>query len=217
MFRTAGCRTAFPVETLLIPASPVRSIVLPATLVGILATMVLTATELAAKIPPIRVPRMRQKADPTMAAVDRTACQTGMIAQDGIERQLILTNERASAIILMPIVAKRKNFGQRYDKNARFSVKMLICLCISSSYELDAKTSRSRARIFYAALRKSQQPTGATHLFAHHWPATTSYPNVTASRPTQFPALLGNRKENINRSRCGKDSILLFQVVGPIS
>jgi hypothetical protein len=48
-----------------------------------------------------------------------------MIAQDGIERDLILTNKRASAIVLMPIRAKFKEFPGGYDKNARFSVKML--------------------------------------------------------------------------------------------
>jgi hypothetical protein len=68
--------------------------------------MVLAATEFAAKVPPIRIPRIREKANPTTAAVDRTASQTGMIAQDGIERQLILTNKRTGAVVLMPIRAK---------------------------------------------------------------------------------------------------------------
>jgi hypothetical protein len=84
-----------------------------------------------------------------MAAVDGTACQIGMIAQDGIQRQLILTNKRASAVVLMPIRAKRKKFPDGYDKNARFSVKMLIVFCMSSSYPLDAKSSSGRARIFH--------------------------------------------------------------------
>jgi len=119
-----------------------------APLVGLLATVVLTATERTAEIPPICVPRMRQKANSTVAAVDRTACQIETIAQDGIERELILTNKRTSAIVLMPIRAKRKEFPGGYDKNARFSVKMLIVLCISSSYSLDVNASRGRARIF---------------------------------------------------------------------
>jgi hypothetical protein len=41
-----------------------------------------------------------------VAAVDRATSQTGMIAQDGIERELILMNKRPSAIVLMPIRAK---------------------------------------------------------------------------------------------------------------
>jgi hypothetical protein len=113
-----------------------------------LATVVLTASERAAEIPPIRVPGMRQEANPAMAAVDRTACQTGIITQDGIQRELILTNKRIDAVVLMPIRAKRKEFPGGYDKNARFSVRMLIVLCMSSSYSLDANASRGRARFF---------------------------------------------------------------------
>jgi len=68
-----------------------------------------------------------------VAAADRTACQTGTIAQDRIERQLILTNKRASAVVLMPIRTKRKEFPGGYDKKARFSVKMLILFDTPSS------------------------------------------------------------------------------------
>lgn len=79
---------------------------LPAPLVGLLATMVRTTTERTVEIPPIRVPRMRQKANSTVAAVNRTVCQIRMFAQDGIERDLILTNERIGAVVLMPIPPK---------------------------------------------------------------------------------------------------------------
>ena len=110
--------------------------------------MVLTATELAAEVSPIRIPRMRQEANSTVAAMDRTACQIGMIAQDGFHRDLILTNKRTSAVGLMPIRAKRKEFPDGYDKNARFSVRMLRLLCMSPSYSLDANASSGRAGIF---------------------------------------------------------------------
>lgn len=106
VFGAAVRRAPLPVETLLVPAPAVCLIVLFAPLVGLLATMVLTATELAAEISAIRIPRMGQKANSTMAAVDRTACQMGMIAQNGIERQLILTNKRVGAVGLMPIRTK---------------------------------------------------------------------------------------------------------------
>ena len=131
-------------------ASRSGSIVLLAPLVGLLAAVVLAATHRATEIPPLRVSRMREETNPTMAAVDRTACQAGMIAHEGIQRQLILTNKRASAVVLMPIRAKRKNFPDGYDKNARFSVKMLIVFCMSSSYLLDANAASGRARIFHA-------------------------------------------------------------------
>ena len=135
---------------LLIPAPVVRSIVLLAPLVGLLATVVLAATERTTEIPPMRISRMREEANPTMAAGDRTACQIGMNAQDGIQRQLILTNKRTRAVVLIPIRAKRKEFPDGYDKNARFSVKMLTVFCMSSSYSLDAKAASGRARIFRA-------------------------------------------------------------------
>jgi hypothetical protein len=72
----------------------------------LLAATVLTTSELAVEILPIRVPRMGQEANGAVAAVDRTTCQTGMIAQDRIQRGLILTNNRTSPIILMPIRTK---------------------------------------------------------------------------------------------------------------
>ena len=72
--------------------------------------MMLTATELAEKIPPIGVPRMRQEPNSTVAAQDRTACQTGRIAQHGIQRELILTNKRIGAVVPVPIGPKLKEF-----------------------------------------------------------------------------------------------------------
>jgi hypothetical protein len=110
--------------------------------------MELAATEFAAKVPPIRIPRMREEANLTTAAVDRTACQTGMLAQDGIQRPLILTNERTGAVVLMPIPANRKEFADGYDKKAKFSVRILRLFCISPSYSLDAIASRGRPGIF---------------------------------------------------------------------
>jgi hypothetical protein len=94
------------VETLLLPPAFSGLIVLLAPRVGPLAAVVLTTTERAAEIPPISIAWMRQKANSAVATVDRAACQIGMIAQDGIERQLILTNKRVGAVGLMPIRTK---------------------------------------------------------------------------------------------------------------
>jgi hypothetical protein len=110
--------------------------------------MALAATEFTAKIFPIRIPRMRQEANPTTAAADRTACQMRMSAQDGIQRPLILTNKRTGTVVLMPIFGIRKEFPDGYDKNAKFSVRMLRLLCMSPSYSLDAIASRGRPGIF---------------------------------------------------------------------
>ena len=105
---------------------------------------------------------MCQEANFTVAAVDRTACQTGMIAQDGIQREMILTNKRIDVVVLMPILAKRKEFPDGYDKNARFSDKMLIVLDTSLSYSLDANAARCRTRIFHASTPNPEQRVGAT-------------------------------------------------------
>ena len=144
----AGCRTAFPVEKLLLPPSLVRLIVLLTPCVGQFATLVLTASELTVKILPTGIPRMRQEADSATVATDRTACQIRMLAQNGIQRQLILTNKRKDAVLPMPFWRNRKEFPDGYDKNARFSVRIASVVSMSPSYLLDAQASRSRAGIF---------------------------------------------------------------------
>ncbi len=110
--------------------------------------MVQSTAEGATEILATRVAGMRQEADPAVATADSAVLQIRTIAQDGIQRVLILTNKRMGTVVLVPILAKRKNFRDSYDKIARFSVKMLIGFCITSSYPLDAKASRGRARFF---------------------------------------------------------------------
>lgn len=149
-FRGISKLGAFAVETLLVLSALGRLIVPSAPLIGELATIVLPAAERAAEILPARVARMSKEANPAVAAVYRAVLQIRTIAQDGIQRELILTNKRMSAVGLVPILAKSKNFRDSYSKTARFSVKILIVLSMSSSYSLDAKTSRGRARIFFA-------------------------------------------------------------------
>jgi hypothetical protein len=73
----------------------------------------------------------------------------GMFRQGGVQRPLILLNERLSAIALTPVPAKVKNFREGYQKSARFSAMIERLLCMSSSYHFDAKASSGRARIFY--------------------------------------------------------------------
>ena len=157
--------------------------------------MVLAATELAAEVPPIRIPRMRQEPNPAMAANDRTARQTGMIAQDGIERELILTNKRTGAVVPVPIRAKRKKFPDGYDKNATFSVKMLSVVCISSSYSLDADASRRRAGIFHAFTPNPEQRTGTTA-----GRDTNSQPRLGPRQPDPVPA-----SQNAASPRLGRE------------
>ena len=112
--------------------------------------MVLPAAKLAAEILAAPVAGMSKEANPAVPAAYRAALQVRTIAQDGIQRELILTNKRTGAVVPMPILAKSKNFRDGYNKIVRFSVKMLIGFCITSSYSLDAKASRGKTRLFYA-------------------------------------------------------------------
>jgi hypothetical protein len=146
------CRS---VKLFLVRAALVRLIVLPAPRVTKLATMLHSAAEGTAEIPTSRIAGMRTKANPAVAAAHGAVLQIRTIPQDRLQRLLILTNKRTRAVVLMPILAKRENVRDGYGKIARFSVKMLIVLSISSSYSLDAKAARCRARIFYAAALKT--------------------------------------------------------------
>ena len=158
-----GLEACRRVELFLVRSPLGRLIVLSAPRVAGLAAMMLPTTERAAEILSTCIPRVREEANPAVATKDRTLFQTRTTAQDGIERELILTNKRTGPIVLMPIFAKRKNFADGYDKTARFSVKMLSGLSISSSYSLDAKASRCRARIFYGSYRiEFAQPINAS-------------------------------------------------------
>ena len=144
------------VETFLVPSPLDRVIVFSAPLFAALATMVLPTTERAAEIPPLRVAGMREEANGAVAAVHRAVPQLRTLPQNGVQSELILTNERLGAIVLVPILAKGKNFRDGYAKSTRLSVKMLIVLCMSSSYSLDANASRGRARIFYALQQETR-------------------------------------------------------------
>jgi hypothetical protein len=108
----------------------------------------ITAAERAAQIRSGGVAGMDQKPDPTVATGRDAILKMGMFGQGGVQGPLILLNERLSAVVLMPVLAKGENFRQGYQKSARFSAMIERLLCISSSYFLDAKASSGRARIF---------------------------------------------------------------------
>jgi hypothetical protein len=85
-----------------------------------------------------------------------------MAPQNRPQRDLILTNKRPGRILPVPVGAKLVNLFQAYEKKARLCVIMRIVFTISSSYRLDAKSSRGRARIFFAAVRKIRRLIPAT-------------------------------------------------------
>jgi hypothetical protein len=95
---------------------------------------------------------MREKANPALLAENDTTLQLqlGMGFHDRVQRSLILPDKRVSAVVLVPVIAKRENFPDRYDKKARLSLTMWSVTFTPSSYLLDAKASRGRARIFVA-------------------------------------------------------------------
>jgi len=172
--------------------------------------MVLTASKRTVEILPMCVPWMRQEANFAVATMDRTACQTGMIAQDRIQRGLILTNKRMGAIILMPVRAKCKEFPGGCDKNTRFSVKMLILFDTPSSYELDAQASRSRARFFCGSTQKFCRLDRMMDPSANVRRACRT---CAANELSQNPANTTRKEEQLKE----QSPLLLFQVAGPFS
>ena len=121
---------------------------------GTLPAMMLPAAERATQILTTCVPGMSQKPNPTVNTVSDAVPQPGMGLQHRVQRGLILTDKRIRAMILMPIRAKREKLLDSDDKKARLSVRIRIEFCTPSSYLVDAKASRGRAR-FFCALRKN--------------------------------------------------------------
>jgi hypothetical protein len=97
---------ALTIVSLLVLAPRGRSIVPPATRIGLLPTMVCPTTEGTTKIPPTGIPRMRQKPDPALAAVRNALAKMRMGRQHRVECHLILLNKRLDAILLVPPLAK---------------------------------------------------------------------------------------------------------------
>jgi hypothetical protein len=174
--------------------------------------MVLTATERATEIPPIRIPRMRQEANSTVAAEDRAACQIRTTAQDGIQRDLILTNKRTNTVALMPIRAKRKEFPDGYDKNVRFSVRMQIPLFMSSSYPFDANASSGRAGIFLWINTDDRRASHTTDSSARSYLSSHACP-VSADPPCHTNRLLGKKSPRLPKQNRTPALLLPFQVV----
>ena len=152
-----GIRRSAPttIEPLLLALSHDRSIVCGTPLAGTLSAMMCPAAERTTQIPPAGVPRMREKANPAVRAVNDAAEKLGAGLQDRIQRSLILPDKRPGAVVLVPIRAKREKLLDGYGKKARLSVMISIVLDTPSSYLLDANASRGGARFF---VRAGQQP-----------------------------------------------------------
>jgi hypothetical protein len=146
--------------------------------------MMLAATERTAQILTADVARMREEPNPAVFAGRRATGQLGASLQNGVERDLILTNKRTSTLLLVPILAKRENLLDAYDEKARFSAMLRIVSFMSSSYLLDAKAPRGRTRIFFP-LSPQNRPTS---------PPKRSTPESPSSRdPLPHPYLFAAR------------------------
>ncbi len=95
--------------------------------------MVLSAAKGAAQILAARVAGMSEKAYAAVATAHRAVVQARTIPQDGIKRDLILTDKRISTLVLVPIFRKSENLLDSYDVKARLSVMIWMLLCMTSS------------------------------------------------------------------------------------
>lgn len=95
--------------------------------------MVLPAAKGAAQILAACVAGMSEEAYPAVATPHRAVVQIRTIPQDGIKRELILTDKRISTLVLVPILRKSENLLESYDIKARLSVIIRILLCMTSS------------------------------------------------------------------------------------
>jgi len=99
---------------------------------------------------------MSEKANPAVATAHQAPAQIAVVPQNRPQRDLILTNKRSGLIVPVPVWPKSVNLLESYEKKARFCVIMRIVSSMSSSYRLDAKSSRGWARIFCAPPREIQ-------------------------------------------------------------
>ncbi len=104
------------VETFLLRLTSGRPVVGRTPPVGMCAPMVFPASERAAQIQPTCVSWMSQKPNPAVGAVRHAWAQFGVRVQHRTERGLVLTHKPISAIVLVPILAKCKNFADRDTK-----------------------------------------------------------------------------------------------------
>lgn len=143
-------KAAQGVTKLFLPSPLGRLIVPDAALVGALLSKVVPAAEGTAQILATGVAGIREEAYPAMATAHDATVQVGTVPQNRVQRDVVLTNKRTSAIVLVPSLGKEENLLDAYDKEARLCVMMRMLSFITSSYPLDAKPPRGRTRFFCA-------------------------------------------------------------------
>ena len=139
---------------------------------------------------------MREKANPAVATAHQAAAHIAVVPQNCPQRDLILTDKRPGLIVPVPVGAKLVNLFQAYEKKARFCVIMRIVFAMSSSYRLDAESSRGKARIFCAPPREIQTliPAIGPRVIRHPFLLPSLINTASAARTTEFKRLLGKKE-----------------------
>ena len=138
---------------------------------------------------------MREKADPTVATAHQAAAQLGLLPQNRPQRDLIVTNKRPGPIVPVPVGAKLVNLFEAYEKKARFCVIMRIVFSMSSSYRLNGKSSRGRARIFCAMPREIRTllPAIGPRVIRYTFPPLPLANSASPARIPELKRLLGKK------------------------
>lgn len=116
--------------------------------VRLLATVVLPTAKGTTQVNAASIAGMGEKPDAAMATGNSTVLKVRIVTQNRVQNDLILTDKRDSAVVLVPILRKSENLLEGYDNKPSVSV-MMLRLCTTSSYLFDAKASRGRARFFH--------------------------------------------------------------------
>jgi hypothetical protein len=80
---------------------------------------------------------MGQEKYPAVPATGKTSPQARFGPQNGPQDKIVLQHEIAYFAFAVPIPAKLEMFLDSYSKKARFSLMILMCLGMSSSYPID--------------------------------------------------------------------------------
>ena len=108
------------IQGVLVLFSAFRPTVRLDSLVRLLRAMTFRAAKGTPQIFPASVLRSRQKSNATIKAVFDATLQLVIGLQKGIQRRLILPNERTDATVLMPIDPIREKLPDRDQKKTRF-------------------------------------------------------------------------------------------------
>jgi len=195
--------TASAVELFLLAFPAGRLVVRRAPLRRTLLTMLLTAPERAAQDGMRGISRMRQKANPAVAAGTDALLQPRINGQHSVQSRLIVPHQAADALILMPVPAERESLRHAYDKRLRFSVMIRSGSVMPPSYDPKALVARgtqpTRAFPYTEPADAANSTDKATKTYAHHPPPLSSgrYTALQSTDPCSPPKSISHRNRAI--------------------